>query len=130
VPAVIDATIMVNKVMHNTLWVPGHFHFYLLLGVAATLLGFMYWLTKGEGGSLDNLLDRTLFWGYAVGGFGFVVMFLYSGRHSVPRRFAEHLPQWVGYDRLGALFGTVAVVAAAILLVRFLARLRMAAART
>ena len=30
IPAIIDGTISVNKVMHNTLWVPGHFHFYLV----------------------------------------------------------------------------------------------------
>ena len=25
VPAVVDGTIAINRVMHNTLWVPGHF---------------------------------------------------------------------------------------------------------
>ena len=39
VPAIIDGTISVNRVMHNTMWVPGHFHFYLLLGVVPMLLG-------------------------------------------------------------------------------------------
>ncbi|MEO8856884.1 MAG: cbb3-type cytochrome c oxidase subunit I, partial [Burkholderiaceae bacterium] len=29
VPAIIDGTISVNRLMHNTQWVPGHFHFYL-----------------------------------------------------------------------------------------------------
>src|SRR3546814_18739905 len=38
VPAMVDATIRVNQVMHNTLWVPGHFHFYLLLGVLPMIL--------------------------------------------------------------------------------------------
>ena len=31
IPAIIDGMIIVNKVMHNTQWVPGHFHIYLLL---------------------------------------------------------------------------------------------------
>src|SRR5678815_1802605 len=38
VPAIIDGTITVNRVMHNTQWVPGHFHFYLLLGVLPMIL--------------------------------------------------------------------------------------------
>ncbi|HEX6020243.1 MAG TPA: cbb3-type cytochrome c oxidase subunit I, partial [Burkholderiaceae bacterium] len=38
VPAIIDGTIGVNKLMHNTQWVPGHFHFYLLLGVLPMVL--------------------------------------------------------------------------------------------
>ena len=39
VPAVIDGIIRVNLVMHNTQWVPGHFHFYLLLGLVPMALG-------------------------------------------------------------------------------------------
>src|SRR5262249_49887377 len=31
IPAIADGVIRVNMVMHNTQWVPGHFHFYLLL---------------------------------------------------------------------------------------------------
>ena len=34
-------------VMHNTQWVPGHFHIYLLLGEVAMSFGFMAWLVRG-----------------------------------------------------------------------------------
>lgn len=127
VPAVIDGTIRINAVMHNTMWVPGHFHFYLLLGVVAMLFGFMCWLATGEGRSRDNTIDRVGFWAYALGGLGFVVVLLYSGKQSVPRRFAEHLPEWMPYDRLGALLAAITVAGAVILMVRFLSRLRAAA---
>ena len=33
VAAVIDSTVAVNLVFHNTLWVPAHFHTYYLMGV-------------------------------------------------------------------------------------------------
>jgi cytochrome c oxidase subunit 1 len=56
-----------------------------------------------------------------------VLVFLYSGSQSVPRRYAEHLPEWMPYDRVGALFAALAVLATVILVVRFLARLRTAA---
>ena len=39
-PAIIDGMVAVNKVMHNTQWVPGHFHTYLLLGEVAMAFGF------------------------------------------------------------------------------------------
>ncbi len=127
IPAVIDGTIAVNKVMHNTLWVPGHFHFYLLLGVVAMILGFMCWLASGEGRTRDTGLDRVAFWAFIIGGLGFALVYLYSGALSIPRRYAEHLPQWMPYDRIGAWFAMLSVVAALIVLVRFLTRLRVAA---
>ena len=54
VPAIIDGVIAVNHVMHNTMWVPGHFHMYLILGLVAMLFGFMYYLTdQGSRKGLD-----------------------------------------------------------------------------
>src|SRR3546814_12987735 len=42
VPAIIDGTISVNRVMHNTQCVPGPFHFYLLPGVLPMTLTLLY----------------------------------------------------------------------------------------
>lgn len=124
IPAIVDATIPVNLVMHNTLWVPGHFHFYLLIGVASMLFGFMYYLATGGRPGANGGVDKLAFWGFLVGALGFVFMFLYSGRHSVPRRYAEHLPEWVPYDRLASLFVVLVVVSVLVFVLRFLASLR------
>lgn len=123
VPAVIDGTIAVNRVMHNTLWVPGHFHTYLLLGVVAMLFGFMYWLGLSKGAA-DSALDRAGFWMYVVGSLAFASAFLAGGAMSVPRRWAVHLDPWLGVDRLGALFALVVVAAAVVFTVKFLGRVR------
>jgi cytochrome c oxidase subunit I len=129
VPAVIDGTIVVNRVFHNTLWVPGHFHFYLLLGVVAMILGFMAYLGRTDGRSADSTLDRAAFWMFGAGGLGFVTLFLLSGRDSVPRRWAVHLSEWVAYDRVAACFAALVVAATLVFVLRFLVRLkRMAAA--
>ncbi|MGH7060800.1 MAG: cbb3-type cytochrome c oxidase subunit I, partial [Stellaceae bacterium] len=48
IPAILDGTITVNSVMHNTQWVPGHFHTYLLLGTIAMVLGFMTYMGGAE----------------------------------------------------------------------------------
>src|SRR5215471_1897257 len=89
-PAIIDGTIVVNHVMHNTLWVPGHFHFYLVLGLGAMLFGFGYYLAKTQGALQGNALDAVSFWTFALGGLGFAGVFLVSGRNSIPRRWAVH----------------------------------------
>lgn len=123
-PAIIDATIVVNLVMHNTMWVPGHFHFYLQLGLVAMFFGFMYYLAKSEGETQDTLLDRASFWVYGIAGLAFIATFLMAGRDSVARRWAVHLPEWVGYDRLASVFATLVILAVLVFVIRFLTRLR------
>lgn len=125
-PAFIDGTISVNYVMHNTLWVPGHFHTYLLLGMVAMVFGFMYYLGKPEADAEDKPLDRIAFWLFTLSTLGFTLSFLYSGKESVARRYAEHLPQWVPYDRIGAFFAALVIAAVLVFVVRFLARLGQA----
>src|SRR5690606_4698411 len=95
IPAVLDGMIVVNKVMHNTQWVPGHFHTYLLLGEVAMVFGFMAWLVRGGRARGFAKLDRVSFWTYLLGGAGFPLAFLVSGAMSIPRRWATHAPEWM-----------------------------------
>jgi cytochrome c oxidase subunit 1 len=127
IPAIIDATIPVNLVMHNTVWVPGHFHFYLLLGFVPMVLGFFHQLLADERADM-RAVDRAAFLAFVVGGLGFVLSFLFAGSHSVPRRFAVHLPEWLIFDRVASLFAVLVVVAMAIFTVRLLVGLRKPAA--
>jgi cytochrome c oxidase subunit 1 len=122
-PAIVDAVIPINSVMHNTLWVPGHFHFYTLLGLVAMLFAFMRHITQDTRNS-ESLLDQLAFWAFAVGGLGFVTMFLWGGVNSVPRRWAVHLPEWLGADRAGSIFAAMVVLATLVLLLRFFQRLK------
>ena len=120
VPAVVDALIPVNTVMHNTLWVPGHFHSYLLLGMMAMMLGFMTWLA----GAKSPLGTPAVgFWLYLIGSAVFLLAFLAAGSASVPRRYAVHLEDWLRYDKAGALGAALALAGATLLVLRFLARL-------
>lgn len=121
VPAVIDATIAVNSVMHNTLWVPGHFHFYLLLGLLPMIFAGMIYFTRNEdvtprGGDLEAML-------YAGFGLAFVSMFLVGGWASVPRRWAEHLPEWLIWDQIASVMAIGVILLTTGFVVRFLARL-------
>ena len=125
VPAIIDGMISVNKVMHNTQWVPGHFHIYLLLGEVAMSFGFMAWLVRGSSAEESTMggLDRMAFGAYVIGGAGFTLMFLISGAMSVPRRWAVHLPEWVLQDRIATAFAVLVVLSTLVLVIKYTARL-------
>jgi cytochrome c oxidase subunit 1 len=122
VPAIIDGVIRVNLVMHNTQWVPGHFHFYLLLGLVPMLLGTMLYACTRSGWN-ETGLDRAVFWTYGVSGVVFCVGFLAAGWQGVPRRFALHDAAWLGFAQLGSLAAVLVLVTAVVLGVRLLARL-------
>lgn len=121
VPAVIDATVVVNSVMHNTLWVPGHFHFYLLLGLLPMIFAVMIHLARGEdvasrGGDLTALV-------YLGFGLGFVTMFLIGGWASVPRRWAQHLPEWQIWDQTASVMAAGVIALTAVFVAMFLGRI-------
>lgn len=91
--AVIDSTVAVNLVFHNTLWVPAHFHTYFLMGVTLMVLGASYHfagLFSGEKEGSGKAL-ATVLWLCCIGGFGFLLMLYLSGAQSVPRRYALYL---------------------------------------
>jgi len=85
--AVVDSTIAINKVLHNTLWVPAHFHTYMLLGVLPFIFAFLYYLAYGNAEKKPS----WGFWLFVVGAAGFLTMFYLGGLHSVPRRYSEYM---------------------------------------
>lgn len=110
VPAILDGTIRINHVMHNTQWVPGHFHFYLLLGVLPMALALMFHVIGQRADAPPNTAaDRLGFPVYLIGGLIFVLAFLDAGHLSVARRMATHLPEWTGTDKVGSI-GAILVV--------------------
>lgn len=115
IPAIADGTIEVNSFMHNTQWVPGHFHTYLLLGMVAMFFGFMTYIVPRTMGALLPFG----FWLYVGGGSVFVLSFLAAGSASVPRRYAVHLPEWLAYDRVASVGATLAVLGVLILVLNF-----------
>jgi cytochrome c oxidase subunit I len=121
VPAIIDGTIGVNKLMHNTQWVPGHFHFYLLLGVLPMVLALMFHVIGERTPSRAS--DKLSFALFLTGGLVFVFAFLAAGHVSTPRRFAVHLPQWLAYDQAGAIGAALAITAMLVFTVHIVAAL-------
>lgn len=129
IPAIADATIAVNRVMHNTMWVPGHFHIYLIVGLLSMLVAFMFYITSNNGHK-DGLFDKVSVWLYGASGIAFSFIFLLSGANSVPRRWAVHLPEWVALNKVGAILGVLVFLLMTILVIRFLVRIKPAALPT
>jgi len=102
----INAGMNINYLVHNTLWVPGHFHLTVGTAVALTFMAATYWLwpqlTNKPLFSRPIALSQTVVW--------FVGMALMSnamhvmGLFGVPRRTAE--PQYEGFEFV-ASFGSI-----------------------
>ncbi|QGH35492.1 cytochrome C oxidase subunit I [Gracilibacillus salitolerans] len=119
VPAIIDATIVVNHVMHNTKWVPGHFHMYMGLGAVVMIFAFMYYLAKVDGGLKVTKLDWIAFFSYIITMASVSVQFLVSGALSTPRRWATHIPEWMGPALFGGIAGVFLMIATTLFIVHF-----------
>ncbi|MCC6315322.1 MAG: cbb3-type cytochrome c oxidase subunit I [Thermomicrobiales bacterium] len=102
--AVLDSTIAINNVTHNTMWVPAHFHTYYLLGVASFIWGYLFYLISDLGRLKADRFSAWAAWLYGVGAVGFVMMFYLAGAHSIPRRFDIRLPEWHIYAEIAVPF--------------------------
>ncbi|WP_242694454.1 cbb3-type cytochrome c oxidase subunit I [Pseudogracilibacillus auburnensis] len=120
IPAILDSAIMVNHVMHNTKWVPGHFHMYMGLGVIAMLFGFMYYLVQNDQSIRPNQLDRFAFCLYTLSILGVSFSFLTSGAISTPRKFATHFEQWQAPAIFGGVSGIFLMIAIGIFIIYFI----------
>ena len=120
VGAVIDSIVPVNSLMHNTLWVPGHFHTYLLVGVMFWVFAFLAHLLEGAAQRPASALSSWLAPGLmVVGGYGLVAMWYASGALGVPRRYAVHPPGTEGYSLAASVFVAIFAVGFLLLLAEF-----------
>lgn len=89
--AVIDATISNNVVLHNTLWVPAHFHTYNAMGNVLFSLAFFYWFST-QHIKILVISNQTLYTMglLLIGGIGFLIAFYMGGADSVPRRYSTY----------------------------------------
>jgi cytochrome c oxidase subunit 1 len=91
--AIMDSTAGVNQFMHNTLWVAGHFHAIMAMGVMMFFLGTMYHVFPAVfGRHLSDRVGQRAALLIGVGGYTVVSVFFLSGIFSEPRRYAVQLP--------------------------------------
>lgn len=120
VGAVIDATISNNFILHNTLWVPAHFHTYNALGNVLFSLAFFSWAANEFSNKHErNKSDMIKIILLLVGGLGFVLMFYLGGADSVPRRFSMYPPEFTSaalWASMGAWFAIAYLLAILLML--------------
>lgn len=88
--ALVDSTIAVNKILHNTLWVPAHFHTYTLMGIVLFILGFLFYLLPAKNNQQEDKVANAGFWIFVTGSYGFLLMFYLGGLSSIPRSYARY----------------------------------------
>lgn len=118
--AVIDSLIPINFRFHNTLWVPAHFHTYLMLGVIFWVMAFVAHLLERAADRVASpratMLATT---GMIAGGYGLVASWYVSGALGVPRRYAIEPLGTAGYSLAGAIAVIVFALGFLVLLGQF-----------
>lgn len=104
-----------NNTFHNTMFVPGHFHLYLLGGVAFIFAGTLYHIVGEHVGIKELARDRFMLWTWFIGAYGVVATFMISGIFGAPRRYAVQMPGKEIYSTIAVFFAWT--VALAVILV-------------
>ncbi len=111
VGAVIDATISNNFVLHNTLWVPAHFHTYNAMGNVLFSLAFFYWFgTQFSKTTLSKKLSRVIISFLVVGAIGFLTVFYIAGAQGTPRRVSFYAAEFQQAPMLAWVGGAFALI--------------------
>ncbi|HEY7636953.1 MAG TPA: cbb3-type cytochrome c oxidase subunit I [Gemmatimonadales bacterium] len=115
----VNASFTMNQVIHNTTWVPGHFHLTVGSAVALTVMGVGFWLIPylSGRGLFSRKLALTSAWVYAVGVLIFARGMISAGLEGMPRRIyrvkaAYSDPAWDLGGRLAGIGGTLMFVGA------------------
>jgi len=127
VGAVIDSLIPINFRFHNTLWVPGHFHTYLMLGAIFWVMAFIvHMLERAAGRPASKQIARLSVGAMVLGGYGLVGAWYASGALGVPRRYSVQPAGTEAYSAVASAF--VVLFAIGFLLLLFeVGRLALAA---
>lgn len=127
----VNASHQMNQVVHNTIWVTGHFHLTVATAVALTFFGVSYWLVPHlTGRKLTKAMNKLailqgVFW--AIG-----MTFMSGAMHAAgllgaPRRsaFSEYAgsaqaADWIPYQIAQAVGGTILFMSIILMLYIFI----------
>lgn len=119
---IVNASYQMNELIHNTIWVTGHFHLTVATAVVLTYFGAAYWLIPHLTGrkltsNLNNLANVTgIMW--AIGMFIMSGAMHIAGLLGAPRRSefstyggSEQATEWISYQIAQAVGGTILFIA-------------------
>ncbi len=112
VTGVFLASIPVDLILHDTYYVVGHFHYFLMGGtVFAVFAGIYYWFPLVTGRMYQKTLGKAHFWLSMIGtNLTFFAMIL-LGYGGMPRRYATYLPEFVTLHQVASVGAVLITVA-------------------
>lgn len=121
ITGIINASYTVNSVVHNTAFIPGHFHITVGTAVAQTIMGVCFWLVPYLTGNKLWMpkLGVAAAWIYTVGVLTFSRGQMWGGIDGMPRRSAmgaaKYQPEsWALSNQLTAIGGVLMAIAGVI----------------
>ncbi len=128
ITGIMNASMTINVALHNTTWVPGHFHTTLAGGVFMTYIGILYWLLPIMRGR--KLYSRNMALAQIYTWFVGILMFGLSmgraGLEGATRRTdlgapGVHINElWVPWLNLSAVAGVILLVSSILLFANLL----------
>ena len=103
---VVNATIAFDQVVHNSLWIVGHFHQMAFLNIGFAAFAAIYmWLPDWVGHPLysERLAKHHIWWTFIFATANSVV-WLMEGLEGAPRRFATLPGHFGAYSQVGSVF--------------------------
>jgi len=126
----VNASHQLNQVIHNTIWVTGHFHLTLATAVVLTFFGISYWLVPHVTGRvLTKAMNKLAIYQGVLWAIGMTFMsgaMHAAGLLGAPRRssFSEYggasqATEWIPYQIAQAVGGTILFIAIILMLYIF-----------
>lgn len=127
---IVNSSFQMNQVVHNTVWVTGHFHLTLATSVILTFFGISYWLIPHlTGRTLTKAMNKLAIIQAIVWAIG--MTFMSIGMHAAgllgaPRRSsfstygdAAQALEWIPYQYAQAVGGAILFVGIILVLIIF-----------
>lgn len=118
----VNASYQMNELIHNTIWVTGHFHLTVATTVALTFFGTAYWLIPHlSGRKLTKEMNKLGIVSGMIWTIGMIIMsgaMHIAGLFGAPRRSeystyggSEQAAEWISYQIAQAVGGTLLFIA-------------------
>ena len=118
----VNASYQMNQLIHNTIWVTGHFHLTVATTVVLTFFGTAYWLIPHlTGRKLTKQMNNLGIVSCILWSVGMVIMsgaMHIAGLFGAPRRSeystyggSEQATEWISYQIAQAVGGTILFIA-------------------